>query len=1756
MPIKIDKADDWARNFLGGYYKEKAANSLPVLDATGVPTGETYDARTKPPEGQPNTQRLIEHLIYMQQLGLPVRKGLKLPEFDPVDRYSSGGLGESIGNILKMAANQSISLGATTQMVTGEEGPFDLSHFDPNVAERLAGTLLSFADPVTVLAMSTGAGEAVKAGQAFGILGEAGAKGLLGKMVAGAGALGTYSGIETGMRTKDPYETAKATLGGALLGGLTGGAGAGVAGYITPRLGKAAGAIAGAGSEVATFGTVSPVVQEQRLPKWDDYLNAAGIIVGMKLAHGLGPAVKGGIRKFTGAMKLRELGEVATQLQDETHANGGDLKKAVQKLVLALPAPPERLALPAPGEGVRMPGEPAMLPDGGSMRDLTTQEASTVTQGKTEYMEPRPFGSGETILSKNTEFTSWPATEEQTAATKQRQIDAGFVEPIPENAAQARVPLGPATQPEAPQPVETPEKLAARLGIRFDGTQERTKGRSPLYSFTDPKTGGTLFAPDLKSVPVLLADSRLKFRAAEPAPKRTYGDRFFRINPKNMDSFKDFAASLVGKRMIKSGGTLTETDARGNVQPVATGSGHAFGFDLNTTEPFWEGKGYNYDQLRVAAQKAISGEPMTETQYGMLRDAYKSRQAYLAKDTKTTVPVSELNLKEGDEVRIEGDWHRVVDENNGAIRLQDGKTIDLVPFDDVTIDATTKDQKPIVRRDVAPEDSKVQRIPGVVYPDEKFVAGRENQMTKKALDENPVLTLTSESAPKTVGKKRAEAVANSTVEKKVSGKAPTTTLVTEPYSDKIDGAEELFGPGRAGVVLEHHSVGGKETLLLSGVAVPNDNLIVQEVAIKALDESDRQKKNLYLSREARKSAVGEWFDANGMLGRVDKTGRVAVKPGPREGDTKGVDDGTVTFMSGVNPSDFVDVFKDIFKSDYGEGAGEKSASERLRELAAKPVQSAQEHTPRVIRRLKTYLTLPESKEIGKKILETDDEKNVTEYPFIKKVVELFDRDHKMTGEEIARATIDKSNPLGDEYRAILNELHRLMTHYGLKVGFIGRSNPNFVDDPQARKFYAKTGEILDAKRAAGKMSNKEIQARIDALPDNLKTIFDKIAGDGTPTQRLVAANNAALGHLNAYFPRIMKRAIAQAIEDDLAPILRDLKSKGTVEDSAIANMLKDKSTRTLDLIKHIISTGQADSYQKAVDLLERRASQDLFPQSSFEKPRTLNLPSDVFEMDAKKVLPLYVDVVSKRIAQAKVVGPNAELYTNLLLKIHRVDPREASIVKTMIDISTGQYERDLRTQHKIFGSKRTAIDAFMAGETLTKIGLGFATVLNTTQTLVSTMPVLGVGNYLDGIRALMDPTKREFIKSTGVMNPEVLWSYLGYQHTGVLGQLSRTVLDKAGFSGINRVNALVAASSFNEAVRKWWPQAKRGDVMAQKQLEKYGLDWRKPLLEHEFKKKIFRFAVDNQLQSNMLEDPLYAHDPLFRPLYLFKRFGMKQFNYIKDQSRWSWNNGDKMFFLRLAAGGALGGELVIFAKNKIRWLLSGQDEDRPEDLVSIDRLLNNFAACGTMGILTDISGGGFKPGRTSTGGAIGGAAIGATLGGAAGGGGGALAGAAIGGGLGARYDQLGNAAERFTTPVVWADWIKFTDAYTQTMADWRKYGSAWLAIRRGGERLAPLMGGVPGAIAERMRTKHEIDSDNARRRGIAAAPILDAMNNGDGKLASHLIESWNRSNPDNPLGADDVTVQKARQRRSDANRATEDAYTWPGLGSVTVGQDD
>tara|TARA_R100000734_G_scaffold2184_3_gene2271 strand:- start:9 stop:3905 length:3897 start_codon:yes stop_codon:yes gene_type:complete len=579
-------------------------------------------------------------------------------------------------------------------------------------------------------------------------------------------------------------------------------------------------------------------------------------------------------------------------------------------------------------------------------------------------------------------------------------------------------------------------------------------------------------------------------------------------------------------------------------------------------------------------------------------------------------------------------------------------------------------------------------------------------------------------------------------------------------------------------------------------------------------------------------------------------------------------------------------------------------------------------------------------------------------------------------------------------------------------------------------------------------------------------------------------NGVKIGYIENYFPRVWKREVAEKVFDDLATVQKMMINSGNKSDAIIATYLRDQSKETLDLVNHLIKTKQATSYSKAIQRLQKDVSNQLFPESSFEKARKLDLPATIFERDARKVIPYYLDTMTKRLSLAKQFGADGSKALRAIEKVGRKDTDESRLLHEVLDMYTGNAER----VKGYTGKSRDLLNAYYGFEVGSKIGLGTATIPNLTQTLVSTMPQWGVFRTLRAGIDLLNPQSRQFARSTGIFKDSMVNALSGVEPTGVMGKFSKYAT-KLGFEQANKFNLYLAANTFKMGARDLMKVANSNSVRAnwaRKTLKQFGINYKSKLTDDLLAKKMYRFAVDSQLQKNVLKDPKIFNDPKWRPLFLFKRFGVRQATMIKDMLKTEIKNGNVMPILRLMAGGALGGEFVIWAKNEIKSLATGEEYYRKESEV-MDRFLNNLAAVGSFGIISDFM-------------------------------------------EAEELSKLPDKALFAITPVGAQDVVDIADATESVLRDAEKYESFTLAVRRNLDDYMGLLGGLSRYIGKRFLTKQQETERQKRFRSLEKAEILDLILDKKKNAAIRRMRLWNQNNPTNPLTIEDVNHKQVFQR--------------------------
>ena len=637
-----------------------------------------------------------------------------------------------------------------------------------------------------------------------------------------------------------------------------------------------------------------------------------------------------------------------------------------------------------------------------------------------------------------------------------------------------------------------------------------------------------------------------------------------------------------------------------------------------------------------------------------------------------------------------------------------------------------------------------------------------------------------------------------------------------------------------------------------------------------------------------------------------------------------------------------------------------------------------------------------------------------------------------------------------------------------------------------------------------------------------------------------------------YFPRIVRQDILKIFSDDLGKLreknpqlftessnyndsnfqklIGDIVSKGKLsketkdalyEMAGISKELTREQVPDFDIkissaFKTINTTTNTQYYNIAKNLeISRKAK---------------NLPESILETDARIVLSKYAHQFARRVASVENFGRQGEFWKASLdvlskaaqkertgSKRQRILKEEHDIIDKLYKISTNKIELDPSYNWKSPQARKVWSDIvdFQIG---TKIGLGFATIPNLTQISISTAVKAGYYPVIKGIYKLATSKEyRDQVAKSGISNISIYQSLAGLNpNDSFMGRFAEGATWLSGFKKINQINSLVSAASAKEWINMLQPIAqgkgtgkfKLRQQWAIKNLADLGINNINKITERQTAEAMYKFARDTQLQRNILEEPLVFNDPRFRPLFLFKKFGYKQFNWIRDQLGTELKRGNVFPMLRLASAGLLGGEFVSLARDKLASFYAGEEvynenekflnygnlkdvafgSKKIDSLVNTDRMtwgdvLDRFAAVGGMGIAMDI----------------------------------------------VAAENTIRAIEFAGKPAVVQDFDKIWDAMTRTWVNLEEYGGLG-ALQRMPKYIAPILGTVPRRLAQRIEPAGQKESYVKYRKGLTRSKILDFLIEGDSIRATRLIKNWNRSFPQNPILYDDIGVSEITDR--------------------------
>jgi len=611
-------------------------------------------------------------------------------------------------------------------------------------------------------------------------------------------------------------------------------------------------------------------------------------------------------------------------------------------------------------------------------------------------------------------------------------------------------------------------------------------------------------------------------------------------------------------------------------------------------------------------------------------------------------------------------------------------------------------------------------------------------------------------------------------------------------------------------------------------------------------------------------------------------------------------------------------------------------------------------------------------------------------------------------------------------------------------------------------------------------------------------------------------------YVENYFPKIIKPKVLKKIYDDIdrfmdnepLSITDNLQMKPRFMRSLERAMGNDFSPETRQALDHIVSKvlkkqGSPIDYAQAFRRLRNEVnSERVQVNKMLEKARKeSSLPEEFYERDAGYVLTNYVSQAAKRMSYVMNAGKNGEIVYNKLNALGKTPGagKQAEMMRKAFDALTGLIETDKNYNYN--PRAKSILNSFVNINVATKIGLGFATIPNLTQTFISSALSLGYGPiFKSAYKAITDKNYRKAIKDySGAGNLELHQILSGFQplKTSLTSKIADRITRLSGFQSINRLNKFVSASAAYESLKVWQKlatskpqtarQAQRRDFAIQNMRQMGVKDINKKITVKNAAEAMYAFSRDSQLQKNILREPNAFSSPKLQPFLLFKRFGYRQAELIVREANKARKERNFAFLLRLGIAGFAGGSFVNWAKDALEKKITGVDiydkNWKGQDDYTLSDFIDGLGAVGSAGFVSDI-----------------------------------LA-----------SESKWRAVEFFVKPVLIADALTMYSAFQRVYKDVDEIGFNSITARRSIKYGAPMLGSVGRRFAQRAETPKQRQDYIRTRLGAVKKEIFDLMLKEDYAMVERIIRNFNSSFPERPITGDDIGP-------SEINRYLENKY--------------
>jgi flagellum-specific peptidoglycan hydrolase FlgJ len=384
---------------------------------------------------------------------------------------------------------------------------------------------------------------------------------------------------------------------------------------------------------------------------------------------------------------------------------------------------------------------------------------------------------------------------------------------------------------------------------------------------------------------------------------------------------------------------------------------------------------------------------------------------------------------------------------------------------------------------------------------------------------------------------------------------------------------------------------------------------------------------------------------------------------------------------------------------------------------------------------------------------------------------------------------------------------------------------------------------------------------------------------------------------------------------------------------SIVDRLRDTGKRA-EAIRHLMTTGQADTEAEAIDKLSRFATASRSRRhGSLEMERLANLPG--YEK-TKEALYSHVLSASRRVNEVAQFGRDDAIKDRLITRMtaEGYDGQLANdFFKTIVGAKT--YSQAAEDISRVARTWHTA----------TRLGL--SAISNATQS-VNTASVAGVLRTLQAMpRAAWSPAEKEFAASTGVTLDSIIREVR--EGSGWSDRIPGLFLP--GFNQVERFNRRVAAIAGRDFARDMAEKAAAGSNSAGRALKTLGLDVddvvkRGGALTPEEEIAAARNVVERtQFRVDPQDLPQWTAHPIGKMVSQFKTFAYNQSAFVQRELIDEARRGNVLPILRFA----ILAPLAQAAATETRNVLSGRPSEEDPEMRALQYAL------GPLGLVGDVS---------------------------------------------------------------------------------------------------------------------------------------------------------------------------------------------------------